>query len=318
MHFCAISSMLPVPSCIHITSFTYPSSPITPPPNMSTKNLSISSSFSLVNSNHKIPQLGFGVYQSPPDVCVASCKTALEAGYRHIDTAQYYENEAEVGRALQESNVPREQVYITTKILFAGDDAASTYEKLVESVEKLAGRHGYVDLFLIHSPNFGAEKRKLMWNALEKLKQEGRTRDIGVSNYGIGQIKEIASIATSDKVPAVNQIELHPWCQQRAVVKYCQENNIAIEAYCPIVRNQKATDKTLVSIAEKHRVEPNQVLIRWSLQKGFIPLPKSDSPSRIAKNADVFGFALDERDMEMLDELDEGDKGAIVQAVVNE
>ncbi|KAH9860774.1 hypothetical protein J1614_012107 [Plenodomus biglobosus] len=284
---------------------------------MSTKNLSISTSLSLATSKHRIPQIGFGVYQSPPEVCVASCKTALDCGYRHIDTAQYYENETEVGRALKESEIPREQVYITTKILFAGDDATSTYEKLVESVDKLAGKNGYMDLFLIHSPNFGAEKRKLMWNALEKLKQQGKTRDIGVSNYGIGHIKEIASIATSDPVPAVNQIELHPWCQQRDVVKYCQDNNIIIQAYCPIVRNQKASDKTLASIAEKHSVEPNQVLIRWSLQKGYVPLPKSDTPSRIAKNADVYGFELDKEDMERLDGLDEGEKGAIVQAVSN-
>ncbi|KAF2854875.1 2,5-diketo-D-gluconic acid reductase-like protein [Plenodomus tracheiphilus IPT5] len=285
---------------------------------MPTKPLNISTSLSLATSKYKIPQIGFGVYQSPPEVCVASCKTALESGYRHIDTAQYYENETEVGRALKESKVPREEVYITTKILFAGDNAESTYNKLVESVEKLAGKDGYVDLFLIHSPNFGPEKRKLMWNALEKLKQEGKTRDIGVSNYGVGHIKEIASIATSDKVPAVNQIELHPWCQQRAAVQYCQANNITIEAYCPLVRNQKATDKILVSIADKHNIEPNQVLIRWSLQKGYVPLPKSDTPSRIAKNADVYGFELDESDMQKLNDLDQGEKGAIVQAVSNE
>ncbi|KAI8935680.1 hypothetical protein NX059_007202 [Plenodomus lindquistii] len=285
---------------------------------MASQKLTISTTLSLATSKYKIPQIGFGVYQSPPEVCVASCKTALEGGYRHIDTAQYYENETEVGRALKESKVPREEVYITTKILFAGEDADSTYAKLVESVEKLVGKDGYVDLFLIHSPNFGPEKRKLMWNALEKLKGEGKTRDIGVSNYGVGHIKEIASIATSEKVPAVNQIELHPWCQQRTAVKYCQDNNIVIEAYCPIVRNQKASDPTLTSIAKKHNVEPNQVLIRWSLQKGFVPLPKSDTPSRIAKNADVYGFELDKEDMEKLDGLDEGDKGAIVQAVSNE
>jgi len=284
---------------------------------MSSQSLSIDSRLPLPTSTHQIPQIGFGVYQSPPEVCVASCKKALEAGYRHIDTAQYYENEAEVGRALQESNLPREEVYITTKILFAGDDAESTYAKLVASVEKLAGKDGYVDLFLIHSPNFGAGARKLMWQALEKLKSEGKTRDIGVSNYGIGHMKEIASISASEKVPAVNQIELHPWCQQRDVVQYCRDNNIVVEAYCPMVRNQKATDTTLVSIAEKHGVEPNQVLLRWSLQKGFVPLPKSDAPSRILSNADLYGFALDADDMKRLDGLDQGHEGAIVQAVSN-
>lgn len=157
-----------------------------------------------------IPQIGFGVYLSPPETCVASCKKAFSAGYRHIDTAQYYENETEVGRAVADSKIPREEVYITTKILFAGDDAASTYQKLTESVDKLVGKDGYVDLFLIHSPNFGEGPRKLMWQALEKLKEEGKTRDIGVSNYGIGHIAEIKSISTSKQgwPPAVNQIEV--------------------------------------------------------------------------------------------------------------
>lgn len=284
---------------------------------MSSQTLSIDSRLPLKTSSHQIPQIGFGVYQSPPEICVASCKKALEAGYRHIDTAQYYENEREVGRALQESNIPREQVYITTKILAPGHDAESTYAKLVESVEKLGGKDGYVDLFLIHSPNQGAGARKLMWHALERLKRAGKTRDIGVSNYGIGHIQEIAALGGSEKVPAVNQIELHPWCQQRSVVQYCQDNAIVLEAYCPIVRNQKATDTTLVRIAAKHRVEPNQVLLRWSLQKGYVPLPKSDAPSRIVGNAALYGFALDTADMEGLDGLDQGADGAIVQAVSN-
>ncbi|KAH7072782.1 NADP-dependent oxidoreductase domain-containing protein [Paraphoma chrysanthemicola] len=283
---------------------------------MSINTRSITSTLALPESKYKIPQIGFGVYLSPPEKCVKSCLTAFEAGYRHIDTAQYYENEDSVGNALRESKLPREDVYITTKILSAGKDAESTYKKVVESVEKLAGKDGYVDLFLIHTPNGGAEARKLMWQALEKAKQEGKVRDIGVSNYGIQHIEEIKSIG---KVwpPAVNQIELHPWCQQRDCVTYCQKNNIVVEAYCPLVRNEKANDKTLLSICEKHNVGTNQVLVRWSLQKGFVPLPKSDTPSRIVSNADVYGFELDEEDMRKLDGLDEGAKGAIVQAVSN-
>jgi len=256
------------------------------------------------------------VYLSPPEKCVNSCLKALEAGYRHIDTAQYYENETSVGTALEESKIPREKVYITTKILSAGSDADSTYKKVVESVEKLAGKNGYVDLFLIHTPNGGAEARKLMWQALEKAKQEGKAREIGVSNYGIQHIEEVKSIG---KVwpPVINQIELHPWCQQRDCVEYCKKNNIVVEAYCPLVRNEKANDKTLTSICEKHKVGPNQVLVRWSLQKGFVPLPKSDTPSRIVSNADVYGFELDKEDMAKLDGLDQGRDGAIVEAVKN-
>ncbi|KZM23237.1 uncharacterized protein EKO05_0008289 [Ascochyta rabiei] len=279
--------------------------------------LSLNSTLPLPNSPHKIPQLGFGVYQSPPETCVKSCLAALKAGYRHIDTAQYYANEEQVGQALKESGLKREEVYLTTKILSPGDDVDSTYQTVLESVEKLAGKDGYVDLFLIHSPNAGPEKRKLMWLALEKAKSEGKAREIGVSNYGIGHMEEIKKIG---KVwpPAINQIELHPWCQQKDAVEYCQKNNIVVEAYCPLVRNQKAEDQTLSSIAKKHSVSDAQVLVRWSLQRGFVPLPKSDTPSRIASNADVYGFELDKDDMAKLDSLDEAAKGALVQAVSNE
>jgi diketogulonate reductase-like aldo/keto reductase len=173
---------------------------------MSSK-LTLQSSIALSNSKNKIPQIGFGVYLSPQDTCVKSCLKAFEAGYRHVDTAQYYDNEASVGRALRESKLPREEVYLTSKILSAGNDADSTYKKIVESVEKLDGKDGYVDLFLIHTPNGGAEARKLMWQAQEKAQKAGIVRDIGVSNYGIQHMEEIKSIG---KVwpPAVNQIEV--------------------------------------------------------------------------------------------------------------
>ena len=177
---------------------------------MSLNQLSIDSRLSLNNSKYQIPRIGFGVYLSPAATCVASCKKAFEAGYRHIDTAQYYDNETEVGRALAESGLPRSDVYITSKILSAGSDVESTYQKIVESVEKLAGKGGYVDLFLIHTPNGGAGPRKLMWQALEKAKDQKIVRDIGVSNYGIQHIEEIKSISTSKDTwpPVVNQIEV--------------------------------------------------------------------------------------------------------------
>ncbi|WXC60030.1 hypothetical protein SNK03_005883 [Fusarium graminearum] len=264
----------------------------------------------------EIPQLGFGVYLSPPEVCVKSCLTALEAGYRHIDTAQYYGNEAEVGQAVQQSNIERKDIFLTTKILEAAGSVELSYSKCVESIGKLDPESGYVDLFLIHSPNPGAAKRKEMWQALERLYEEGKARSIGVSNFGIKHIDELKQYA---KVwpPHVNQIELHPWLQQRDCVSYCEKNNIAVEAYAPLVRNQKANDKTLGSIASKHSVTPSKVLIRYCLQKNWIPLPKSDTPERIRDNADVFGFDLDDKDMKSLDNLDQGDTGAIVQAVDN-
>lgn len=169
--------------------------------------INLQSTLPLPNSPHRIPQIGFGVYQSPPPTCVTSCLNAFGAGYRHIDTAQYYTNEPSVGRAIRESNIPRSELFITSKILYPGNDVESTYKMIEESVKKLDGEEGYVDLFLIHSPNGGKESRRLMWLALEKAKERGKVRDIGVSNYGIGHIEEIKTLG---KVwpPAVNQIEV--------------------------------------------------------------------------------------------------------------
>lgn len=252
-------------------------------------DFTITSTLSLPNSGAKIPRLGFGVYLSPSEVTKKSCLTALKAGYRHIDTAQYYANEEEVGEAMRESGIPRSELYVTTKILGGGKDVDSTVQMLLDSVKKIDGAHGYVDLFLIHSPNAGAQARKNMWQALEQAQKMGKIRDIGVSNFGIGHIEELKSFA---KVwpPVVNQIELHPWCQQRDNVAYCEKNGIVVEAYCPLVRNQKADDSTLKSLSEKYGVTTGQVLVRWSLQKKWVPLPKSDNPGRIAQNADVYGF----------------------------
>ncbi|KAF4977476.1 hypothetical protein FZEAL_5995 [Fusarium zealandicum] len=293
---------------------------------------SISNTLSLGNSL-KVPQLGFGVYQSPKEVCVKSCLTALESGYRHIDTAQYYANEDEVGQAVKQSGLGRKDIFLTTKILSAAGSVDKSYAQCVDSIKKLDPQDAYVDLFLIHSPNSGEAKRKEMWQALEKLYQEGKAKSIGVSNFGIKHIEELKQFA---KVwpPHVNQIEaspiachnlvkypnvfqLHPWLQQREAVEYCQKNGIIVEAYCPLVRNSKAQDKTLVGISEKHNVSPNHVLIRYCLQKDWVPLPKSDTPERIKANADVFGFELDGEDMSALDGLDQGPAGAIVQAVDN-
>ncbi|KAH7132093.1 NADP-dependent oxidoreductase domain-containing protein [Dendryphion nanum] len=283
-------------------------------------DITLKSNFPLENSQHEIPRLGFGVYLSPVTVCVKSCLEAFKSGYRHIDTAQYYENEASVGRAILESRLPRNQIFVTTKILSPGKDVESTYRSVRDSVEKLVGKEddGYVDLFLIHSPNGGAEARKLMWQALEKAKEEKIVRDIGVSNYGIAHIEEMREYSKGNNwPPVVNQIELHPWCQQREIVEYCEKNKIVIEAYSPLVRNLKAEDKTLEQLSKKHAAYANQILIRWSLQKGFVPLPKSDTPSRIHQNAQIFNFKLDEEDMKLLDGLDQGRDGAIVQAVTN-
>ncbi|KAK7921706.1 NADP-dependent oxidoreductase domain-containing protein [Apiospora marii] len=274
-------------------------------------------------SARPIPQLGFGVYKSPPELCIQSVLTALRYGYRHVDTAQYYANEAEVGQAIQMTElVDRADVFLTTKILTPAEEGSveANYRKCVESVRKLdaSGEDGgYVDLFLIHSPNCGgAENRKMLWQALERLHREGKAKSIGVSNFGIQHIEELKAFAEVWP-PHVNQIELHPWSQQTEIVEYCEKQGITIEAYCPLVRNTKADDPTLAKVAEKHGVAPSQVLVRYCLERGWVPLPKSDNTERIAMNADVFEFALDQEDMAALNGLNQGAAGAIVQAVSN-
>ncbi|KAJ6132334.1 hypothetical protein N7471_007549 [Penicillium samsonianum] len=271
----------------------------------------------LPNSSVRIPRLGFGVYRSPTNQCVQSCLKALDAGYRHIDTAQFYANEAEVGEALRTTSVPRDQIFVTTKVLSPAASVEATYDKLLASVHKIGGADGYVDLFLIHSSSSGSAGRKLLWQALEKLYAEGKTKSIGVSNFGVGHIEEMRSYAQVFP-PHVNQIELHPWCQQRVIDEYCQKNGIIVEAYSPIVRNYKANDPTLVEVAKKYGKSTQQVLIRYALQKGWVPLPKTDTPERIVSNADVFNFDLSVEDMAVLDSFDQGSAGAIVEAVDNE
>ncbi|KAI9729950.1 MAG: hypothetical protein M1834_006147 [Cirrosporium novae-zelandiae] len=282
---------------------------------MSIKKLTINDVLHLPNSPVKIPRLGFGVYKATGDVCASATLAALKHGYRHIDSAELYSNEREVGEAVHKSHIPRQKVFITTKIMQATGSPAATYQTCVDSVWKI-DEGGYVDLFLIHTPSGGKAHRKEAWLALEQLVDEGKVRSIGVSNYGIQHIEEMKNYA---KIwpPHVNQIELHPWCQQREIVDYCMNNGIIVEAYCPLVRNQKAKDPTLVALAKKYSVTTAQILIRYSLQKGWVPLPKSEHPERIAENADVFGFEITELDMEKLDALDEGADGAIVEAVKN-
>jgi len=174
-------------------------------------DLAITDLLPLPNSDVKIPRLGFGVYRSPKHQCVQSCLNAFKVGYRHIDTAQFYANEEEVGETLRQSGIPRNELFVTTKIMSPGGSPQATYEKLVASVDKIGGKDGYVDLFLIHSSSSGPAGRKELWQALERLLEEGRTRSIGVSNYGIKHIEEMRSYA---KVwpPHVNQIEVSmPW-----------------------------------------------------------------------------------------------------------
>jgi diketogulonate reductase-like aldo/keto reductase len=270
-----------------------------------------------LKSGNAIPRLGFGVWDSPSHLTTQSCLSALKTGYRHIDTAQVYGNEVEVGKAVRESGLKREEIFVTSKVLTPGDDDEATYQKVLESVKKIDGEDGYLDLMLIHNNSSGPEAVKMMWQAMEKLQSEGRLKAIGVSNFGVGSIVRMKDYAQAWP-PAVNQLELHPWLQQREVVSYCQKNGVAIEAYCPLVRNQKAEDPVLSGIANKHGKSTAQVLLRYCLQKDWVPLPKSDNSGRIAQNADVYGFELSQEDMSKLDEQNTEGSGSLVLAVSNE
>ncbi|VDC02734.1 unnamed protein product [Peniophora sp. CBMAI 1063] len=253
-------------------------------------------------SGHSIPRLGLGVYQNV-DECYTASLAALKHGYRHIDTAEMYGNEKEVGQAVRDSGIKREEIYITSKVPPNSPDAAVSVKN---SAEKL--NLGYIDLYLIHSAHGGKEHRLQFWKALIDGKKAGLLRDIGVSNYNIKHLEEIREAGL--EMPAVNQIELHPLDQQKPIVDYCVKNNIVVEAYCPLVRGA-FDNPTLQEVSKKVGKSPAQVLVRWSLQRDFIPLPKSANPQRIVHNAEVFDFNLAEEDMAALDGLDKGDAGAI-------
>ncbi|PFH53851.1 hypothetical protein AMATHDRAFT_73257 [Amanita thiersii Skay4041] len=251
-----------------------------------------------------MPVLGFGVYQNY--TTKPSCLEALKAGYKHIDSAQMYRNEAEVGEAVRESGLNRSDLFITTKIAskFHGYDSA--LKGVDESLARF--KFDYVDLFLIHDPLSGKERRLATYKALLEAKAVGKIRTVGVSNYNVHHLEEIKKAGY--EMPAVNQIELHPLCQQKPIVDYCRANNIVVQAYCPIIRGNM-NHSVIQELAVKHDRDPAQVLVRWSLQRGFVPLPKSATPKRIRSNVKVFDFELSADDVTKLNDLNQGDAGAV-------
>jgi len=264
------------------------------------ESLAIDSAIRL-NDGAVMPRLGLGVYQiASCGACRRAVEQALKIGYRHIDTASFYGNEADVGRAVRESGLPREQVFVTTKLWNSDQGYASAIRAAEKSLRLLALDR--IDLYLIHWPE--PRKRADSWRALIELRERGVTRSIGVSNYTIAHLEEL--MASSAVVPAVNQVEFNPFLYQRALLDFCTAHRIALVAYCPLARAQKLNDARLRKIAAKHRKSAAQVMIRWILERGVGAIPKSSRPERIRENADVFDFALDEDDMALLDRLDEG------------
>ena len=253
-----------------------------------------------LNNGIEIPRLGLGVYQSPPgEITLRAVRYALEIGYRHIDTAELYGNETDVGRAVQESGIRREDVFITTKVWNSHQGYDSTLYACAGSLRRLG--LSYVDLYLIHWPvqELGDET----WRAIIKLLHQGKARAIGVSNYRIRELNELLN--KSDVVPAVNQVEFHPFLYQQEILWFCKNNRIQLEAYSPLTRGKRLNHPSVVEMAKKYNKTPAQVLIRWSLQHDVIVIPKSIHEARIKENSQVFDFQLEPNDMKLLDSLNE-------------
>ncbi|WOO82950.1 putative oxidoreductasec [Vanrija pseudolonga] len=254
-----------------------------------------------MRDGHTIPQFGLGVYDMSSKETYAAVRAALAAGYKHVDTAEWYYNEADVGRALadhlKDTGAQRSDYFITSKLM-----RNRSYAAALSDLRASLGRAGldYFDLYLLHSPIGGAATRKEVWRALVDARSEGLVRSVGVSNFGVKHLDEMQG-----ELPAVNQVDLHPWMRHEDIVAACEARGILLEAWAPLARGIKFDDPALVAIAKKHGRDKAQILLRWGLQHGFIVIPKSVSPARIASNANVLDFALDDADMQALDALDE-------------
>jgi 2,5-diketo-D-gluconate reductase A len=255
-----------------------------------------------LNNGVPIPQLGYGVFLVPPGETEASVSRALEAGYRHIDTARIYDNEGEVGAAIAKSDIPRDELFVATKLWNADQGRDTTLAAFDESLKRLGLDH--VDLYLIHWPVPGGDRYVETWKALEEIAADGRARAIGVSNFQVPHLQRL--IDETGTVPAINQVELHPNLIQRELRAFHARHGIATEAWSPLARGGLLDDPAVGAIATRHGHTPAQVILRWHLQIGNVVIPKSVTPSRIAQNLDVFGFELDADDVAAIEALDTG------------
>jgi len=257
-----------------------------------------------LNTGAEIPQIGFGLWRNTKgQECKQSVKHALEAGFRHFDDAQVYDNEEYLGEALKDSDVKREDLFITTKIASNTFNNKQSKDKLLPSFEKSLQKlqMDYVDLLLLHFPR--PETRREAWPIMEEINKSGRAKAIGVSNYTVKHLKEL--LAECSVRPAVNQVELSVGLQQSELVDYCKAEGIIVEAYTPLAEGYFFKDPTLVEIAKKHGKSVPQIMLRWCIDYGTVPLTKSVHADRIKSNIDIFDFKLDEQDMKKLKTLDQ-------------
>ncbi|MDZ5441491.1 aldo/keto reductase [Micromonospora sp. 4G57] len=260
-----------------------------------------------LNDGNTIPQLGFGVFQIEPKDTPAAVGKALEVGYRHIDTAEMYGNEAEVGQAVRTSGLDRGEVFVTSKLnngFHRPDDARKASESTLQAL-----KFDYLDLFLIHWPLPTLYDGDFVstWKVLEELQRDGRVRSIGVSNFQVAHMERLA--AEADVVPAVNQIEAHPYFGNQEVRAYDKAHNVVTQAWSPIAQGKVLDDPTIVDIAQQVGRTPAQVVLRWHVQRGDVVFPKSTTPKRIEENFQIFDFELDGAAMDRITNLDKGEAG---------
>ncbi|MGZ4512271.1 MAG: aldo/keto reductase [Mycobacterium sp.] len=260
-----------------------------------------------LNDGVSIPQLGFGVFQIKPDETAAAVKTALEIGYRHIDTAEMYGNEKEVGQGIRDAGVDRADVFVTSKLnngFHKPDDARRAFDRTLKALES-----DYVDLFLIHWPLPTLYDGDFVstWKVFEEFARDGRARSIGVSNFQVAHLDRLAE--ETDTVPSVNQIEVHPYFGNEQVRAYGRDHGIATEAWSPIAQGKVLDDPVINRVADARGKSAAQVVLRWHIQRGDIVFPKSVTPERVKANFELFDFELDDSDMDAISALDKGESG---------
>ena len=255
-----------------------------------------------LNDGARIPQLGLGVWQVPQRAVASAVRTAIDAGYRSIDTAALYRNESGVGDAIAEAGVPREELFVTTKLWNTDQGYDAALRAFDESIGKL--RLDYVDLYLIHWPTPARQRFVETWKAFEKLRADGRARSIGVSNFHISHLRRL--LDETDTVPAINQIELHPYLSQQELRAFHARHGIVTEAWSPLATGKVLRDRTVIGLAQKYGKSPAQLVLRWHIELGNVVIPKSVTAARIRENIDVFDFELAQDDLAALTELNNG------------
>lgn len=253
-----------------------------------------------LNNGIYIPSIGFGTSLVTGDECIKTIKKAIEVGYTHIDTAYAYNNEAEIGEAINQSNIQREKLFITSKVWKDSMGYENTIRSFNETLKNLNFK--YIDLFLIHWPKNNDDKLNIeTWKALEKLYRDGKTRAIGVSNFLDKHLKII--LDNCNIQPAVNQIEFHPGLVRKETINLCKKHDIVLEAWSPLGKGKMLNNETLISLAQKYNKSVAQICLRWCLQNDVIPLPKSQNEERMKQNLDVFDFEISGEDMELINNM---------------